>query len=70
VRKAIRAPRPMDILRGGPAVTLHIENFGSVSVYMWNRKLEINRFLLIVNTERAENRFIFLESEKMENKIR
>ncbi|KAF8961720.1 ferric reductase NAD binding domain-containing protein, partial [Flammula alnicola] len=29
VRKATRNPRPMDILRGGPTVTLHVEAFGS-----------------------------------------
>ncbi|KAH9475881.1 putative ferric reductase transmembrane component [Psilocybe cubensis] len=28
VRKAIRNPRPADILRGGPSVTLHVEAFG------------------------------------------
>ena len=39
VRKAIRAPRPVDILRGGPTVTLHIESFGLVSVYIWNRNI-------------------------------
>jgi len=37
VRKAVRTPRLMDILRGGPTVTLHIEIFGSVSIYIWNR---------------------------------
>ena len=38
VRKAIRAPRPVDILQGGPTVTLHIESFGLVSVCIRNRK--------------------------------
>ncbi|KAF9478932.1 hypothetical protein BDN70DRAFT_932948 [Pholiota conissans] len=28
VRLALRTPRPMDILRGGPSVTLHVEAFG------------------------------------------
>ncbi|CAA7270026.1 unnamed protein product [Cyclocybe aegerita] len=28
VREAIRVPRLMDILRGGPTVTLHVESFG------------------------------------------
>ena len=61
VRKAIRTPRFMDILRGGPTVTLHVEKFGSVSIYIWNEELEINCFLLVVNTatEKAENRFFF-----------
>ncbi|KAF8155465.1 ferric reductase NAD binding domain-containing protein [Crassisporium funariophilum] len=27
-REAIRSPRPIDILRGGPTVTLHVEAFG------------------------------------------
>ena len=34
VRKAVRTPRLMDILRGGPTVTLHIENFGSVNIHI------------------------------------
>jgi hypothetical protein len=32
VRKATRAPRLVDILHGGPTVTLHIESFGLVRV--------------------------------------
>ncbi|KDR80476.1 hypothetical protein GALMADRAFT_1202327 [Galerina marginata CBS 339.88] len=28
VRRAIRVPRPLDVLRGGPSVTLHVEAFG------------------------------------------
>jgi len=31
VRSALRDPRPMDILKGGPAVTLHVEAFNIVS---------------------------------------
>ena len=44
VRKAVRAPRPVDILQGGPTVTLHIESFGLVRVYILKRNLwtEIN----------------------------
>ncbi|KAF8809134.1 hypothetical protein BYT27DRAFT_7222686 [Phlegmacium glaucopus] len=30
VRKAIKAPRPMDVLRGGPTITLHVEAFGGL----------------------------------------
>lgn len=32
VRTALREPRPLDILRGGPDVSLHIESFSFVSV--------------------------------------
>ncbi|KAF8881834.1 ferric reductase NAD binding domain-containing protein [Gymnopilus junonius] len=28
VRQAVRVPRPMDVLRGGPTISLHIEPFG------------------------------------------
>ena len=28
-RAAIRSPRPMDILRGGPTISFHAENFGA-----------------------------------------
>ena len=28
-REAIRSPRPMDILRGGPTISFHVENFVS-----------------------------------------
>ena len=31
VKAALSDPRPMDILRGGPDVTLHVEAFGMVS---------------------------------------
>jgi ferric-chelate reductase len=32
VKAALCDPRPMDILRGGPNVTLHLETFGVVSM--------------------------------------
>jgi hypothetical protein len=28
-RIAIRSPRPMDVLRGGPTISFHVENFGA-----------------------------------------
>lgn len=29
VRNALRAPRPIDIMKGGPTISLHVETFGS-----------------------------------------
>ncbi|KIM37179.1 hypothetical protein M413DRAFT_77388 [Hebeloma cylindrosporum] len=49
VRKAVRTPRLMDILRGGPTINLHIEKFGSVSIWIWDGNQELT-LQLVVNT--------------------
>lgn len=36
VRVALRTPRPMDILRGGPSVTLHVEAFGGAVCHFFD----------------------------------
>lgn len=54
MREAIRTPRLMDILRGGPTVTLHIENFGSVHIYVWNLDFSIRIKILRLTVSKRE----------------
>lgn len=50
VREAIRYPRMMDILKGGPTISLHVEGFGgNVSKIIFNQRSSLTMFPSVIH---------------------